>query len=80
MNLLHYIHAFLRHHKFPDMWHTFLQDRDVRIVVNKGYASWTFLYKNAERLAEINQEYLDKDIHVYILAILTQAAKIWTGI
>jgi hypothetical protein len=60
----HYVEIWIEKQALADTFESFLQDRDVRIVVNKGYASWTFLYQNAERLAEINQEYPDKDIHV----------------
>ena len=33
----------------------FLKDRDVMIVVNRGYSGWSFLYENCMRLQEIKR-------------------------
>lgn len=38
--------------------------RQVRIAVNKGYAGWTFLSENADRLMEIRLKHPDKRIHI----------------
>ena len=41
-----------------------MEGRDVRIVVNKGYAGWTVLNENANRLFEVQLTQGDKQIHV----------------
>ncbi len=47
-----------------DTFESFLEDRQVQIAVNKGYAGWTFLSENADRLMEICLEHPDKRIHI----------------
>jgi hypothetical protein len=49
-----------------DIFAAYVKDRQVRVVVNRGYSGWTFLYKNCERLkSKINDRELDaNNIHI----------------
>lgn len=46
-----------------DTFVSFLQNRQVNIVVNRGYAGWSFLYENCKRLRRIRDEN-HQDIHI----------------
>jgi len=45
-----------------DTFASFLKSRDVRIVVNRGYSGWSFLYENCMRLLEVKRS--GKEIHI----------------
>lgn len=60
----HYVEVWIEKQALADTFESFLEGRDVRIVVNKGYAGWTFLSENAGRLMEIYLKHPDKRIHV----------------
>jgi hypothetical protein len=63
-NQKHYVEMWIEKQALTDAFESFLEDRQVRIVVNKGYAGWTFLSENAGRLMDIHLKYPDKRIHV----------------
>jgi hypothetical protein len=63
-NQKHYVEIWIEKQALADTFESFLEGRDVRIVVNKGYAGWTFLSENANRLMEIHLEHPDKRIHI----------------
>jgi hypothetical protein len=60
----HYVELWIEKQALADTFESFLEDRQVRIVVNKGYAGWTFLSENAQRLSEIHWKDPGKRIHV----------------
>jgi hypothetical protein len=45
-----------------DTFASFLRGRDVRIAVNRGYSSWSFLYENCTRLLKVKES--GKEIHI----------------
>lgn len=49
-NQKHHVEVWIEKQALADTFQSFLEDRQVNIVVNKGYASWSFLYDNCERL------------------------------
>ena len=58
----HYVEVWLEKQALAATFQLFLQDRHVRIAVNRGYPSWTFLHENCMRLQEKKDE--GKKIHV----------------
>jgi hypothetical protein len=60
----HYVEVWIEKQALADTFASFLKGMDVRIIVNKGFASWTFLYGNAQRLAQAKEEYPHKHIHI----------------
>jgi hypothetical protein len=63
-NQKHYVEIWIEKQALADTFESFLEDRQVRIAVNKGYAGWTFLSENADRLMEIRLKHPDKRIHI----------------
>ncbi len=60
----HYVELWIEKQALADTFESLLEDRQVRIVVNKGYAGWTFLSENADRLMDIRLKDPDKRIHI----------------
>jgi hypothetical protein len=60
----HYVEVWIEKQALASTFESFLKGRDVRIVINKGFASWTFLHQNALRLAQIVKEDPDREIHI----------------
>jgi hypothetical protein len=60
----HYVEVWIEKQALANTFESFLEDRDIRIVVNKGYASWSFLYENTNRLLKIHREYPYKHFHI----------------
>lgn len=58
----HYVEVWIEKQALADTFSSFLKGRDVRIVVNKGYSGWSFLYKNSIRLLEMKE--IGKEIHI----------------
>jgi hypothetical protein len=58
----HYVEVWIEKQALADTFSSFLKGRDVRIVVNKGYSGWSFLYKNCMRLLEMKE--IGKEIHI----------------
>jgi hypothetical protein len=58
----HHVEIWIEKQALADTFSSFLKGRDVRIVVNRGYSSWSFLYENCMRLLEIQRS--GKEIHV----------------
>jgi len=58
----HYVEVWIEKAALAATISSFLDGRDVRIAVNKGYSGWTFLYENCMRLREKRDE--GKKIHV----------------
>jgi hypothetical protein len=63
-NQKHYVEIWIEKQALADTFDSFLEDRQVRIAVNKGYAGWTFLNENANRLVEIRLKHPDRRIHI----------------
>ena len=51
----HHVEIWIEKQALADTFSSFLKGRDVRIVVNRGYSSWSFLYENCMRLHEIER-------------------------
>jgi hypothetical protein len=47
-----YVEVWIEKQALADTFVSFLLNRQVNVVVNRGYASWSFLYENCERLAK----------------------------
>jgi hypothetical protein len=60
----HYVEVWIEKQALASTFQSFLVGRDVRTVINKGFASWTFLHQNAQRLAQKAEEDPDIEIHV----------------
>jgi len=52
----HYVEVWIEKQALADAVQSFLKDKQVVIVVNKGYAGWSFLYKNCNRLKKIKMQ------------------------
>jgi hypothetical protein len=63
-NQKHYVEIWIEKQALADTFESFLKNRQVRIAVNKGYAGWTFLSENADRLMQIRLNHPDKQIHI----------------
>jgi hypothetical protein len=59
-----YVEVWIEKFALAPTFEKFLEDRYVNIVVNKGYASLSFLWKNCERLKEKIEEYGADNVHV----------------
>ena len=57
-----YVEVWIEKQALADTFSSFLKGRDVRIVVNRGYSSWSFLYENCMRLLDIESS--GKEIHL----------------
>jgi hypothetical protein len=62
-NQKHYVEVWIEKLAHGDTFILILGDRHVNIVVNRGYAGWSFLYENCKRLRKIKDEY-NKFIHI----------------
>jgi hypothetical protein len=60
----HYVEVWIEKQALASTFESFLKGRDVRIVINKGFASWTFLHQNAQRLVQIVKEDPNREIHI----------------
>jgi hypothetical protein len=58
----HYVEVWIEKLALADTFYSFLKDKQIKIVVNKGYAGWSFLYDNCKRLQRIRNT--GKDIHI----------------
>jgi hypothetical protein len=61
-NQPHYVEIWIEKHALKDTFLSFLEDRQVIVAVNKGYAGWSFLYENCKRLQKIKAS--GKEIHI----------------
>lgn len=59
---LHYVEVWIEKQALADTFSSFLRGRDVRIAVNRGYSSWSFLYENCTRLLKVKDS--GKEIHI----------------
>ena len=61
-----YTEAWIEKTALEGTFERFLEDRDVRIVPNRGYAGWSFLYNNCQELKRVlnTKDYVK---HIYIL-------------
>lgn len=59
-NQPNYVEVWIEKDAMASTFQSILNDREVPIVINKGYSSWTFLHDNAMRI----QEHSDKDVHI----------------
>jgi hypothetical protein len=51
-----YVEVWIEKQALADTFVSFLKDRQVKVAVNRGYASWSFLYENCKRLQEVNRK------------------------
>jgi hypothetical protein len=58
-----YVEVWIEKQALADTFISVLKDRQVKVAVNKGYASWSFLYDNCKRLQQINRK-TSKNINV----------------
>jgi hypothetical protein len=58
----HYVEVWIEKQALADTFSSFLRGRDVRIAVNRGYSSWSFLYENCKRLLKVKES--GKEIHI----------------
>ena len=63
-NQKHYVEIWIEKQALSNTFESFLGDRQVRMAVNKGYAGWTFLSENADRLIDIRFKHPDKRVHI----------------
>lgn len=68
-----YVEVWIEKQALADTFSSFLEGRDVKIVVNKGYAGWSFLYENCKRLNKIDTA--GKQIHVLYFGDLDPSGK-----
>jgi hypothetical protein len=61
-NQPHYVEVWIEKQALADTFASFLKDRNVRIAVNRGYSSWTFLYQNCMRLLRAKR--VGKQVHI----------------
>jgi hypothetical protein len=59
-----YVEVWIEKQALGPTFETFLKDRHVNIVVNKGYSSLTFLHENCVRLGDKLLEYEPENVHV----------------
>jgi hypothetical protein len=59
----HYVEVWIEKQALADTFLSFLQTRQVNIVVNRGYAGWSFLYENLSRLGTL-KDVRNQDIHI----------------
>jgi hypothetical protein len=57
-----YVEVWIEKQALADTFSSFLRGLDVRIVVNRGYPGWSFLYGNCMRLLKVKES--GKDIHI----------------
>lgn len=62
-NQKHYVEVWIEKQALADTFISFLKDRHVTIVVNRGYAGWSFLYENFKRLRQLKEKN-NLDIHI----------------
>lgn len=62
-NQKHYVEVWIEKQALADTFISFLKDRHVTIVVNRGYAGWSFLYENCKRLRQLKEKN-NLDIHI----------------
>jgi hypothetical protein len=53
----YYVEVWLEKTALLGTFRNFLRDRQVRIIPNRGYTSWTFGYENFKRLERMSREY-----------------------
>jgi len=58
----HYVEVWIEKQALAATFSSFLRGRDVRIVVNRGYSGWSFLYENCMRLLDIKR--IGNEIHI----------------
>ena len=63
-NQKHYVEIWIEKEAQEERFVNALKGRDVRIVPNKGYSSFTFINKNCERLRTVKAEEPRKKIHI----------------
>jgi hypothetical protein len=57
-----YVEVWIEKLALADTFCSFLRDRDVKIIVNRGYSGWSFLCKSSMRLQELKNA--GKELHV----------------
>ena len=62
-NQKHYVEVWIEKQALADTFVAFLQTRQVNVVVNRGYAGWSFLYENCRKLGRLKDE-RNQDIHI----------------
>jgi hypothetical protein len=64
----HYVEVWIEKLALADTFQSYLQNRQVKIAVNKGYSSWAFIHRNCKRLSQVIAKNMnsgdDKQIHI----------------
>jgi hypothetical protein len=60
----HYIEVWIEKDAMAGVFQQILRGQHITIVVNRGYASWTFLYENCMRLRKLRKNNPDLEIHI----------------
>jgi hypothetical protein len=60
----HYVEAWIEKDAMSGVFESYLKPLHVRVAINKGYSSWTALYKNCRRLSEVSDNNPSTQIHV----------------
>jgi hypothetical protein len=58
----HYVEVWIEKQALAGTFSSFSTGRDVKIVVNRGYSGWSFLYENCMRLLKVEES--GKEIHI----------------
>jgi hypothetical protein len=60
----HYVEVWIEKDAMSSVFRSYLEPLHVSIVINKGYSSWTALYKNCQRLLDIRHKDPSTQIHI----------------
>jgi len=63
----HYVEAWIEKQALANTFSSFLANKEVKIVVNKGYSGWSFLYENCMRLLNIIERSKRQQHQVHVL-------------
>lgn len=63
-NQPHYVEVWIEKDALSGTFESFLKDIHVKIVINKGFASWTSLHENCKRLSKVIENDPSKHIHI----------------
>jgi hypothetical protein len=57
------VEVWIEKQSLADTFASFLQTKQVNIIINRGYAGWSFLFENCKRLRRLKDEH-NQDIHI----------------
>lgn len=65
----YYVEVWLEKNAMFGTFRTFLEDKHVRIVPNRGYGSWSYAYVNCKRIRKLILEYDEKEQNPFMKEI-----------